>query len=180
MLRIRRSCSANASDMASAARSQSAVEPSTSVNPVSASSGLPHRVMQVTLTAHDAPMSGTWRSEGREMISKKSPKREIKDLQRLLLAVGLMEFTSSSKSGVWGDETQEAVLAEYTHLGWDHPAKGKWISAPALAAVAAALHRHDVDGTATSGGVGGSGSHIGGSGSHIGGSGSHIGGSGSH
>jgi hypothetical protein len=114
------------------------------------------------------------------VVTDESSKREIEDLQRLLLAVGLMEFTSSSKSGLWGDETQQAVIAAYTQLGWDHPADGKWISTPALAAVAAALHRHDVDGAATSSGIGGSGSHIGGSGSHIGGSGSHIGGSGSH
>ncbi len=70
------------------------------------------------------------------MITNTSSKREIKDLQRLLLAVGLMEFTASTKSGKWGAETQEAVLRAYTKLGWDHPADGRWISAPALAAVA--------------------------------------------
>jgi len=33
-----------------------------------------------------------------------------------------MELTASSKSGVWGDETQQAVLGAYTQLDWDHPA----------------------------------------------------------
>ena len=120
------------------------------------------------------------------MITNKSRKREIKDLQRLLLAVGLMELTTEAESGKWGPGTQAAVLLAYAQLGWDHPADGRWISAPALAATASAMHQHTIAGseTPTSGGsgshIGGSGSHIGGSGSHIGGSGSHIGGSGSH
>jgi hypothetical protein len=114
------------------------------------------------------------------MITSQSDQREIEDLQRLLLALGLMEFTASSRSGVWGDETQQAVLAAYAKLGWAHDEDATWITAPALAALASALHQHPVDDDDTTGeGVGG-GSHIGGSGSHIGGSGSHIGGSGSH
>jgi hypothetical protein len=111
------------------------------------------------------------------MISNTSKKREIKDLQRLLLAVGLMRPKGAAKwkAGVWGDETQRGVLAAYTQLGWDHPVDARWISAPALAAVAAALHVHGVAGQVTSAGVGGGG-HIGGGG-NIGG-GSNIGGGG--
>ena len=111
------------------------------------------------------------------MITESSDAAEIKDLQRLLIAVGLLEFRSSSRNGTWDDETHDAVLLAYTRLGWDHAADEKWISAPALAAIAAALHTH---GSGTDGGVGGPGSHIGGPGSHIGGPGSHIGGPGSH
>ncbi len=78
---------------------------------------------------------------------------------------------------------ERGVLAAYTQLGWDHPVDARWISAPALAAVAAALHVHGVAGQVTSAGVGGGGnigggSNIGGGGSHIGG-GSNIGGGGS-
>ena len=114
------------------------------------------------------------------MITSQSDEREIEELQRLLLAVGLMEFTPSSRSGTWGNETQQAVLAAYTKLGWDHADDATWISAPALAALASALHQHPVDDSGATGeGVGGSGSQIGGSGSQIGGSGSQIGGSGS-
>ncbi len=139
------------------------------------------------------------------MITSKSRKREIKDLQRLLLAVGAMELSSEAEDGKWGSATQAGVVVAYTRLGWDHPDDGRWISAPALAALASAMH-HTIDGSdggAGAGGsnigaggsnigaggsnigaggsnIGGSGSHIGGSGSHIGGSGSHIGGSGSH
>ncbi len=114
------------------------------------------------------------------MITSQSDQREIEDLQRLLLAVGLMEFTASSRSGAWGDETQQAVLAAYAELGWAHDDDATWISAPALAAIASALHQHPVDDSGTTGaGVGGSGSQIGGSGSQISGSGSQIGGSGS-
>jgi len=93
------------------------------------------------------------------MISNTSNKREIKDLQRLLLAVGLMRPKGAAKwkGGVWGDETQRGVLAAYTQLGWDHPVDARWISAPALAAVAAALHVHGVAGQVTSAGVGGGG-----------------------
>jgi hypothetical protein len=118
------------------------------------------------------------------MITDKSSKREIKDLQRLLLAAGLMEFTNSSKSGKWGVETQAAVLRAYSRLGWDHDEDDRWISAPALAAVAAILHQHDVapGASQTSGGlaIGGGGSNIGGGGSNIGGGGSNIGGGGSN
>ncbi len=116
------------------------------------------------------------------MITAKSRKREIRDLQRLLLSVGLMELTSEAEDGKWGLATQAGVLLAYARLGWDHPADGRWISAPALAAVASAMHQHTTDGdeAPTSGGIGGGGSHIGGGGSHIGGGGSHIGGGGSH
>ncbi len=115
------------------------------------------------------------------MITNKSRRREIRDLQRLLSAVGLMD-TSDGIDGKWGARTQVAVLLAYTRLGWDHPVAGQWISAPALAAIASSLHQHTIAGSEspTGVGIGGSGSHIGGSGSHIGGSGSHIGGSGSH
>jgi hypothetical protein len=97
------------------------------------------------------------------MITGKSRKREIRDLQRLLLSVGLMELTSEAEDGKWGLATQAAVLLAYTRLGWDHPTDGRWISAPALAAIASAMHQHTIDGneTPTSGGIGGGGSHIG-------------------
>ncbi len=105
------------------------------------------------------------------MITNKSSKREIRDLQRLLLAVGLMEFTPSSKGGKWGAETQDAVVRAYEHLGWDHPEDGRWITAPALAAIASATHQHVLDdgerAIPTSWGAGG-GSHAGGGGSHAG------------
>ncbi len=116
------------------------------------------------------------------MITNKSSKREIKDLQRLLLSVGLMEFTASSASGKWGAETQEAVLRGYTVLGWDHPSNGRWISGPALAALASALHQHAVPGASepTGEGVGGGGTHAGGGGTHAGGGGTHAGGGGTH
>ena len=116
------------------------------------------------------------------MITGKSRKREIRDLQRLLLSVGLMELSSEAEDGKWGIGTQAAVLLAYSRLGWDHPPDGRWISAPALAAIASAMHQHSIDGSdaPTGGGIGGGGSHIGGGGSHIGGGGSHIGGGGSH
>ena len=113
------------------------------------------------------------------MITDKSSKREIRDLQRLLLSVGLMEFTASSKSGKWGDETQQAVLDGYTRLGWDHPAKGRWISSPAVAAIAAALHQHAVDGDGqASVSFGGGGTQMGGGGTQMGGGGTQMGGGG--
>jgi hypothetical protein len=126
------------------------------------------------------------------MVTGESSTREIKDLQRLLLSVGLMEFTASTESGKWGVETQEAVLRGYEMLGWEHPADGRWISTPALAALASAMHHHSVAGadTPTGEGIGGGGSHrrwwrfacshAGGGGSHAGGGGSHAGGGGSH
>ena len=114
------------------------------------------------------------------MITNQSDHREIGDLQRLLLSVGLMEFSASTQSGTWGEATQQAVLAAYAKLKWHHDDDAMWISAPALAAIAAALHQHAVDGNDTTGeGVGGSGSQVGGSGSQVGGSGSQVGGSGS-
>ena len=51
------------------------------------------------------------------MITRKSNKREISDLQRLLLSLGLMSFTDTTKSGVWGEETQVGVIRLYEHLG---------------------------------------------------------------
>ena len=114
------------------------------------------------------------------MITSQSDHREIEDLQRLLIALGLMEFSASSQSGTWGDETQQGVLAAYAKLKWHHADDEMWITAPALAAVAAALHQHAVDDSGTTGeGIGGPGSQIGGPGSQIGGSGSQVGGSGS-
>ena len=114
------------------------------------------------------------------MITNQSDQREIEDLQRLLLAVGLMEFTASSQSGTWGEETQQGVLAAYAELGWHHDDDEMWITDPAIAAIASALHQHAVDNSGTTGeGVGGRGSHVGGRGSHVGGRGSHVGGSGS-
>ena len=122
------------------------------------------------------------------MITKKSGKREIRDLQRLLIATGYLTLAKHSDRGWWSSETQEAVLAVYRRLGWEHPPKGKWITSAALAALASAEHHHHIGGpgsgeTRTSGGeahAGGTGSHAGGTGSHAGGTGSHAGGTGSH
>ena len=109
---------------------------------------------------------------GDGMITDQSSKREIKDLQRLLLSVGLMKFKSSSKSGKWGKETQNAVLDAYTRLGWHHPKDGRWISGAALAAVAASMHQHAIGRAGlTSGGFGGGGTQMGGGGTQMGGGG---------
>jgi hypothetical protein len=110
------------------------------------------------------------------MITEKSGKREIKDLQRLLLSVGLMKFKSSSKSGKWGKETQKAVLKAYTRLGWHHPKDGRWISAPALAALAASMHRNAIGGGGNQ--MGGGGNQMGGGGNQMGGGGNQMGGGG--
>ena len=68
------------------------------------------------------------------MVDENSGEEEIKDLQRMLIHLGLMEFRSSSRNGTWDEPTQQAVLSAYTRLGWDHAEDAKWISAPALAA----------------------------------------------
>ena len=122
------------------------------------------------------------------MITKKSDKREIRDLQRLLIATGYLTLAKRSDRGWWSSETQAAVQAVYRTLGWEHPPKGKWITSAALAAISGAEHHHHIDGVSsgeshTSGGgthAGGTGSHAGGTGSHAGGTGSHAGGTGSH
>ena len=110
------------------------------------------------------------------MITQKSSKREIRDLQRLLISVGHLTWTVDAKSGKWGRETQDAVAAAYAAIGWDHAPKGRWISAAALAAIAAGLPPTGGPGSH----AGGPGSHAGGAGSHAGGAGSHAGGAGSH
>ena len=115
-------------------------------------------------------------------ITPKSAKREISDLQRLLLSLGLMKFTNRTESGKWGDETQDAVVALYAQLGWDHDTGDKWVTSPAMAA-ATGLHAAWHANTVVTGGgshAGGGGSHAGGGGSHAGGGGSHAGGGGSH
>ena len=71
------------------------------------------------------------------MISYESPKPEIEDLQRLLISLNLLVWSADTTSGEWGDETQAAVVAGYAQLNWSHPADGRWISAAALAALAA-------------------------------------------
>ena len=63
----------------------------------------------------------------------------IRDLQRLLISLGHLEWTIDATGGKWGKETQAAVLAGYAALGWEHPDKGKWVSSAALAAMAARL-----------------------------------------
>ena len=69
------------------------------------------------------------------MISTKSKKREIADLQRFLSELGYLDWGSSNdEAGDWGDDTAAAVVAAYGALGWDHPKAGTWISAAAMAA----------------------------------------------
>ncbi len=108
------------------------------------------------------------------MVTFKSKKREIADLQRLLLSVGLLDASDKSTDGVWGDATQGAVVRLYADLGWSHPTYGRWVTTPALAAISVVLRSEFESGT------GGGGSHTGGGGSHTGGGGSHTGGGGSH
>ncbi len=118
------------------------------------------------------------------MITHDSQREEIEDLQRLLINLGYLTELDESERGQWGERTHQAVLAAYRGIGWPRPTYGRWITLPALAALAAAGHAHDIDRTArstgTGRGVGGPGSYTGGPGSHTGGPGSHTGGPGSH
>lgn len=78
------------------------------------------------------------------MITNRSEKGEIRDLQRLLLELGFLVWRDDSESGWWGVETQDAVEAAYRFIGWDHPRDGMWVSAAALAAFIGASHKHGV------------------------------------
>lgn len=72
------------------------------------------------------------------MISTKSKKREIADLQRFLTEAGYLDWgAASDHEGEWGTDTTAAVVAAYEDLGWENPKPGTWISAAALAALAA-------------------------------------------
>ena len=104
------------------------------------------------------------------MITYNSKKREISDLQRLLTSLGLIPSTEQTTEGVWDPVTQAGVNRLYDHLGWNHPNDGRWVTAPALAAIASALHQHalESDASTTALGTGGGGSHTGGGGSHTG------------
>lgn len=113
------------------------------------------------------------------MITDESPKREIRDLQRLLITLGHLDWTIDATGGKWGKETQAAVVAAYAALGWEHPDDGKWVSAAALAAMAARLPPVGAAGGAGSY-AGGAGSYAGGAGSYAGGAGSYAGGAGSY
>ena len=76
------------------------------------------------------------------MISSKSKKREIADLQRLLSETDYLDWgATSDETGSWGDDTAAAVVAVYKDLGWDHPKAGTWISAAALAAIGRSADR---------------------------------------
>jgi hypothetical protein len=75
------------------------------------------------------------------MISTKSKKREIADLQRFLSEAGYLDFGESSQAGEWDADTTAAVVGVYEDLGWEHPKAGTWISAAALAAMAAGSDR---------------------------------------
>ena len=115
------------------------------------------------------------------MITHKSKKREIRDLQKLLLSLDLLAYSDDVDNGVWDDATQAAVVGLYQHLGWSHGAHDRWVTTPALAAISSAIHHHAVgDDGATGPGTGGPGTHTGGPGSHTGGPGSHTGGPGTH
>ncbi|MFK8024537.1 MAG: hypothetical protein AB8G26_11310 [Ilumatobacter sp.] len=118
------------------------------------------------------------------MITHKSKKREIEDLQRLLVAAGYITKLKESERGRWTKRTQKAVRAVYRGLGWNHPEDGRWITGPALAAIAAASHDHAVargmSRSSTGRGAAGPGTHAGGPGTHAGGPGTHAGGPGTH
>ncbi|HEY5663641.1 MAG TPA: hypothetical protein VIS05_06365 [Ilumatobacter sp.] len=107
------------------------------------------------------------------MTSYRSKKRDIKDLQRLLLSLDLLAYSDGATDGVWDDATQAAVVRLYQHLGWKHDSGDRWVTMPALAAITSALHHHRLgdadDHRATGPGTGGAGSHTGGAGSHTGG-----------
>lgn len=79
------------------------------------------------------------------MISQKSKKREIADLQRFLSETGYLDWgPSGEQAGEWGAGTSAAVIALYDALGWDHKdheKAGTWVSAAALAAAAAGMGR---------------------------------------
>ena len=51
------------------------------------------------------------------MITDTSPEHEIRDLQRLLIAVGHLDWTIDATGGIWGEETQAAVEAGRAPLG---------------------------------------------------------------
>ncbi len=76
------------------------------------------------------------------MINERSEKGEIRDLQRLLIELGFLQWREDSEPGWWGDETQDAVLAAYRYIGWDHAWDGRWVSCAALAAFVGACHKH--------------------------------------
>ncbi|MGI9644254.1 MAG: hypothetical protein ACR2O6_02980, partial [Ilumatobacteraceae bacterium] len=126
------------------------------------------------------------------MITNRSKKREIRDLQRLLVTLGYMAAPRGKDKGWWSNETQEAVITAHKMIGWPHPSDGKWVSAPALAMMAATAHSHgvDQDGKSTSfvrtfaGGpgtyAGGPGTYAGGPGTYAGGPGTYAGGPGSY
>jgi hypothetical protein len=109
------------------------------------------------------------------MITDESSKPEIRDLQRLLISPGHLEWTIDGEGGKSGKETLKAVVAASADLGWEHPRDGRWVTAGAPAA------RPTSTGGAGSsaGGVGrGLGPCAGGAGSDAGGAGSYAGESG--
>ena len=55
------------------------------------------------------------------MITNRSKKREIRDLQRLLVSLGYLTAPTGEDKGWWSAETQEAVVTAYKMIGWDHP-----------------------------------------------------------
>ncbi len=76
------------------------------------------------------------------MITSKSKKREIADLQRFLSDTGHLDWAEASdETGEWGSDTSAAVVAVYDDLGWDHPTAGTWISSAAMAAIAGGSDR---------------------------------------
>ena len=102
----------------------------------------------------------------------------------MLVSAGYLVELDAAERGRWREQTQAAVLEAYRGIGWEHPSEGRWITAPALAAIAAASHAHVIvrnESTSRNGkAAAGPGSHAGGPGSHAGGPGSHAGGPGSH
>jgi hypothetical protein len=112
-----------------------------------------------------------------EMITEREQQPGDADLQELLRAAGLMGSTAPYQAGTWCEQTQRAVLEGYRQLGWKRAQDGRWISSPALAALAARapINRSAQGGTDSAGGAanlaGGPGNLAGGPGNLAGGPG---------
>ena len=60
------------------------------------------------------------------MITNRSTKREIRDLQRLLVCLGYMEPATGKDKGWWSAETQAAVVMAYKMIGREKNAVQAW------------------------------------------------------
>ena len=103
------------------------------------------------------------------MITSVSSSLEIADLQELLKAARLLETTASFQAGTWCEQTTRAVQEGYRRLGWKRKQEGRWISTPAVAALAAKLMADRA--APGEGNAGGAGNLAGGAGNLAGGAG---------